>query len=104
MYRPPLQRNEVDQDEFSGRVTLRLTRSLHRKVSEIARKETVSLNQWILATVAEKVGNESSKPNHPVIVHHLVTAQTAILSGQFGSQQYVVTARLNPSLTNATCN
>lgn len=95
----PLLQGEDEHNAFSGRVTLRMTRTLHRKVTEIARKETVSLNQWLLATVAEKVGGDVSKPNHPLIVHHLITAQTAISAGQLGNQKYMITAQIN-AMTN----
>lgn len=35
-------------EEYSGRVTLRMPRTLHRKLSELAAKEGVSLNQIIV--------------------------------------------------------
>jgi len=41
---------------FGGRVLLRLPRSLHRQLSLIAEREGVSLNQFIVSALAEKVG------------------------------------------------
>ncbi len=38
----------VPADEFSGRVTLRLPRSLHRAMAEVAEVEGVSLNQHLV--------------------------------------------------------
>ncbi len=38
----------VPADEFSGRVTLRLPRSLHRAMAEVAETEGVSLNQHLV--------------------------------------------------------
>lgn len=43
-------------DEFSGRVTLRLSKSLHAKVSRMAAQEDVSVNQFLVTAVATYVG------------------------------------------------
>ena len=42
--------------EYSGRILVRLPRSLHRRASELATMEGTSLNQLIVAAVAESVG------------------------------------------------
>jgi predicted RNase H-like HicB family nuclease len=42
--------------QFSGRFALRLPRSLHRQASEVAELDRTSLNQFIVNTIAEKVG------------------------------------------------
>lgn len=41
---------------YSGRLVLRLPKSLHRKAAWIAERERVSLNQFIVASLAEAVG------------------------------------------------
>ncbi len=41
---------------FGGKVLLRLPKSLHRQLSLIAEREGVSLNQFIVSALAEKVG------------------------------------------------
>ncbi|MBM4288014.1 MAG: type II toxin-antitoxin system HicB family antitoxin [Deltaproteobacteria bacterium] len=41
---------------FSGRILLRLPKSLHRQSALTAEREGVSLNQFIVSTLAEKVG------------------------------------------------
>jgi predicted HicB family RNase H-like nuclease len=46
----------VPSDEFSGRVTLRLPKTLHAKVSKIAAQEDVSVNQYLVTAVATYVG------------------------------------------------
>lgn len=46
----------VMSDEFSGRVTLRLPKTLHAKVSRIAAQEDVSVNQYLVTAVAYYVG------------------------------------------------
>jgi antitoxin HicB len=48
----PLQEKEA----FSGKLVLRLPRSLHKKAAFAAEQERVSLNQFISACVAEAVG------------------------------------------------
>lgn len=42
--------------EFSGRVALRLPKSLHKKAAEQAALDGISLNQFLVDAVAEKVG------------------------------------------------
>jgi predicted RNase H-like HicB family nuclease len=41
---------------FSGRFALRLPRGLHRQAAQLAELEGTSLNQFIVSTIAEKVG------------------------------------------------
>jgi len=44
--------------EFSGQTRLRLPKSLHRLATELAAIEGVSLNQFIVEAVSEKIGAE----------------------------------------------
>ncbi len=44
------------EEAYSGRVLVRLPRSVHRQAVAAAEREGTSLNQFILAAVAEKVG------------------------------------------------
>jgi predicted HicB family RNase H-like nuclease len=46
----------MQSDEFSGRVTLRLSKSLHAKVSRIAAQEDISVNQFLVTAIASYVG------------------------------------------------
>ena len=46
---------ELMEDDFSGRVTLRMSKSLHRTVHERAQRDGVSLNQWIVEAVAGRI-------------------------------------------------
>jgi len=50
----------VPADEFSGRVTLRLPRSLHRLLAETADTEDVSLNQYLVNVLSYYSGFASS--------------------------------------------
>ncbi|MGB7815848.1 MAG: toxin-antitoxin system HicB family antitoxin [Methylotenera sp.] len=49
------------EDEYSGRVTLRFTKSLHKSASLMAEREGVSLNQFLNTIVAEAVGERKVK-------------------------------------------
>ncbi len=44
-------------ESYSGRLLLRLPQGLHRRLAATARLERVSLNQWILARLAETLGS-----------------------------------------------
>jgi antitoxin HicB len=54
----------VDNTEFSGRLVLRMPRSLHKKAARLAEREGVSLNQFILTCLAEQIG-ERARPAQP---------------------------------------
>jgi predicted RNase H-like HicB family nuclease len=41
---------------FGGKIALRLPRSLHRQVARLAKRDNVSLNQFLVSAIAAKVG------------------------------------------------
>jgi antitoxin HicB len=41
---------------YSGKLALRMPRSLHQRIAEIANDSGVSINQWIVTTLSERVG------------------------------------------------
>ena len=45
-------------EQYSGKFMTRIPKSLHMRVAEIARREGVSLNQFVLTTLAEAVGEK----------------------------------------------
>lgn len=49
------------EQEYSGKPMLRLSRSLHRRAAEKAHAEGVSLNQFIVITLAERMGAIEAK-------------------------------------------
>jgi antitoxin HicB len=51
----------LDSADFSGKLVLRMSGSLHRKAALYAEREGVSLNQFIVTTLAEAVG-ERARP------------------------------------------
>jgi predicted RNase H-like HicB family nuclease len=48
-----------DEEEFSGRVTLRMPKSLHRAVAGRAQEEDVSINSYIVTALATTLGQAS---------------------------------------------
>ena len=56
----------TDGEEFSGKLLLRLPKSLHRRAAQWAARDAVSLNQFVVAAVAERVGaNAAANPTGP---------------------------------------
>src|SRR5262245_53128263 len=55
---------------FSGKLVLRLPKSLHKKAAHMAARDGISLNQFILSSLAEQVGAKSVVAN---IRHRFVT-------------------------------
>jgi predicted RNase H-like HicB family nuclease len=45
-----------DPQGYGGKIALRLPRSLHRRAMQMAEREGTSLNQFLVAAVAERVG------------------------------------------------
>jgi len=53
----------IPMDDFSGRVTLRLPRSLHRELAKTAEQEEVSLNQFLVSILSNFSGYSASYRN-----------------------------------------
>lgn len=49
------------EDEFSGKLTLRIPKSLHKKITEQSEKEGCSINQLIMMYMSTGIGNEYGK-------------------------------------------
>jgi antitoxin HicB len=58
------------EEGVSGKFTVRMPRSLHRKLIEQARREGVSLNQFVNVTLAETVGYRSGAKRQGSGVKH----------------------------------
>jgi antitoxin HicB len=73
---------------FSGRLVLRLPKSLHKKAAWYAEREGVSLNQFITTSLSESVG-ERSKPGNIFIssssVMHISNYSVSYISGSISS-------------------
>lgn len=51
-------REPVDFNGYSGKVALRLPRSIHSQASQMAEQEGVSLNQFLVAAIAHYLGGK----------------------------------------------
>lgn len=73
----PLQEKEA----FSGKLVLRLPRSLHKKATFAAEREGVSLNQFISGCVAEAVGLSAGRAHeYQQAIQKVAAPQDAIMN------------------------
>jgi antitoxin HicB len=79
---------------FSGKLVLRLSKSLHRKAAYIAAREGVSLNSFIANSVAEQVGIRQSSPDTTFLTVFLGERRTASSAGTW---QRLVTSDFSSS-------
>lgn len=49
------------EDEYSGRFVLRISRTLHRRLASMAKREGISLNAYCMAALAEGLGLASAR-------------------------------------------
>ena len=49
------------EKQYSGKFNVRVPKSLHRKLNEMAEKEGVSLNHFLVSTLSRAVGREEVK-------------------------------------------
>jgi len=47
-------------EKYSGKFNVRIPRNLHRKLDEMAEKEGVSLNHYLVSTLSQAVGQEEN--------------------------------------------
>jgi len=57
----------LEEEKYSGRILLRLPKSLHRKLIENAKEEGVSLNQYIVYLISER--NKENKLLNQILSH-----------------------------------
>jgi predicted HicB family RNase H-like nuclease len=72
---------ELPEVDFSGRITLRMSKSMHAAVHRRASGDGVSLNQWIVESVACRVENRMVSADHVV-----VAALSQVASNQIALQ------------------
>jgi antitoxin HicB len=53
------------EDQYSGKFNVRIPKSLHRKLDEIAEQEGVSLNHYLVSTLSRAIGQEEAVKNKP---------------------------------------
>jgi predicted RNase H-like HicB family nuclease len=65
----------MEESGYSGKLVVRLPKSLHRKAAHQAAKDGVSLNQFIVASIAEQVGSgaavQGALPLSPVLMRRI---------------------------------
>jgi antitoxin HicB len=47
---------DVDDVQYSGKLSLRIPKSLHRMIAALAQEESISINQWIVNAISVNVG------------------------------------------------
>ena len=61
---------------FSGKIALRLPRSIHRQAALLAQRDNTSLNQFLLAAISERVGAASLYARMAEKFHQEITFAT----------------------------
>lgn len=84
----------IENVEFSGKLVVRLPKTLHKKAAHIAARDRISLNQFIVSSIAERVGARSfSAPGwqFPILPYSVgVFAPIAFPQLALGPQQVVI--------------
>jgi predicted RNase H-like HicB family nuclease len=84
----------MEELEYSGKLVVRLPKSLHRHAAFAANREGVSLNQFIVSSIAEQVGGYrwSVFNSNRLSVTFTVHIDTAGSKGQWLSQSFTPAA------------
>jgi len=69
--------------DFGGRVALRLPKSLHKQAVRLANMDGVSLNQFLVDAISEKVGAQNLYQHLCENLSGQIVASTPILIGDF---------------------
>jgi antitoxin HicB len=75
----------VENTAFSGRLVLRLPKSLHKKAALYAERDGVSLNQFIIMSVAEHVGTCASSQSNVTVSTLIAGGNTFVAAAQFSA-------------------
>ncbi|MGO9486222.1 MAG: type II toxin-antitoxin system HicB family antitoxin [Rhodomicrobium sp.] len=62
----------IENAGFSGKLVVRMPKSLHKKAAHLAAREGVSLNQFILSSLAEQVGAQMAPSYHQAGRWHIM--------------------------------
>lgn len=65
---------------FSGNFALRMPRGLHRRAARLAERDRVSLNQYLVTAVAERVGAEDALRRLAEYLQRSITTITTIVT------------------------
>jgi predicted HicB family RNase H-like nuclease len=70
----------IENAGFSGKLMVRLPKSLHKKAAHMAAHEGVSLNQFIVSSIAEQVGSRSPSTGFPPNMPEGVSPDAAVVN------------------------
>lgn len=77
-----------DDDDYSGKILLRMPKALHRVISQEAANQGVSINQYLLYLVSSKLEKDSIL-NEVKKLRSLSTAESRMVyAGEFWQQHY----------------
>ena len=66
--------------QYSGKLVLRMPKNLHKKAARAAERDGVSLNQFIVSSVAEQIGMKSAGSTHKQSFAHVVLMPYLVVS------------------------
>jgi predicted RNase H-like HicB family nuclease len=76
---------------YSGKVLLRLPKSLHKQTTQMAEIDGCSLNQYIVAAIAQKVGQTvATREISKSIESRLVTSAANIFNAFIGGNKFII--------------
>lgn len=73
-----------DEEDYSGRVTLRLPKSLHREIALRAKDEDVSLNSYIVTNLAIALSERAAAAAWADEIRKYVPQNYVVVAGQVG--------------------
>lgn len=89
------------EGEYSGKVTLRMSYSLHKKVSELSEKEGVSLNSYINEALIEKTQNDiNDRSLASVIADGASRIKNKLIGSLFDYEKYEINSVNNSISSN----
>jgi antitoxin HicB len=101
----PQPRGLVEDEDFSGRFSVRIPRSLHRKLAALAEREGASLNQTVTAILAEAVsiGSPAAPPSGDDAFEDIAAAAIRPISEGIGALKGIATFLRNRGSVNLAC-
>jgi predicted HicB family RNase H-like nuclease len=74
----------LDHSKFSGKLVVRMPKGLHKRAAQMAQRDGVSLNQFIVTCIAEEVG-ERARPliAYPMPQPYFALGVIGVFSGSF---------------------
>lgn len=89
---------EPGEESFSGRVTLRMSKSLHRCVHDKALRDGVSLNQWIVEAIACRTDKRMVPADSVLIASQGRAGPTGSVRTMFLQTQHLATLSMGSNL------